>query len=428
MTSTHNEAVTLDGDGGARLYEQADELRAAGPAVRVRMPEDVVAWSVTRGDIAKQLLVHPHVSKDARKSWPGHRPGAIPWLYPWVDVISMFTSDGDDHTRLRQLTGRAFTARRIEAMRPAVEGIVTDLLDALEDRDADERVDLRAEFAHGVPSRVICDLFGVPADQRPEMLRVIGAVFATDVTPEQSEAVGKDLYRVMQTLIETKRRTPADDMTSLLLTAHEEDGDRLSETELISTLIAVIGGGSETTVALIDAAVRELLTHPDQLAAVLAEPARWTDVIDETLRLHPPIMHLPLRFATEDINLGEGVTVQAGDAILIGFGAPGRDPDVHDDPAAFHIDRADKQHLAFGHGIHYCLGAPLARLEAEVALPALFDRFPRLTLSIAPAELEPQHSFMGNDVVELPVVLGAAHRPDGAGTSVAARRLIDGGR
>lgn len=408
MTSTHTEAVTLDSDGGTRLYKQADELRAAAPAVRVRMPEDVIAWSVTRGDIVKQLLIHPHVSKDAHASWPEHQAGAIPWLYPWVDVVSMFTSDGDDHTRLRQLVGRAFTARRIEAMRPTVEAVVTGLLDALEDRGADERVDLRAEFAHGVPTRVICDLFGIPADQRPEMIRVIGSVFATDVTPEQAAAVGNDLYRAMQTLVAAKRRSPADDMTSLLLTAHEEDGDRLSETELISTLIAVIGGGFETTVSLIGAAVRELLAHPDQLAAVLGEPARWTDVIDEALRLHPPIMHLPLRYATENIDLGEGVTIRAGDAILIAFGAHGRDPGVHDDPAAFDIDRADKQHLAFGHGIHYCIGAPLARLEAEIALPALFDRFPGLTLSIAPDEVEPQHSFISNDVTELPVTLGAA--------------------
>ncbi|MFF3985236.1 cytochrome P450 [Streptomyces sp. NPDC001797] len=408
MTSIPAETVTLDSDGGGRLYEQADELRAAGPAVRVRLPEDVVAWSVTRGDVAKRLLVHPHVSKDARKSWPGHRPGAVPWLYPWVDVTSMFTSDGDDHARLRQLLGRAFTPRRIEELWPAIEAIVTDLLDALAARGAEERVDLRAGFAHGVPTRVICDLFGVPAGQRPEMLRIMGAVFATDVTPEHSAAVADDLYGAMLTLVETKRRAPADDLTSVLLTAHEEDGDRLGEAELISTLIAMIGGGSETTVSLIDAAVRELLTHPDQLAAVLAEPRRWTDVIDEALRLHPPIMHLPTRFATEDIDLGEGVTVRAGDAILIAFGAHGRDPGVHDDPAAFRIDRADKQHLAFGHGIHYCVGAPLGRLEAEIALPALFARFPRLALCIAPDDLEPQHSFIGNDLAELPVILGPA--------------------
>ncbi|MEV6949737.1 cytochrome P450 [Streptomyces sp. NPDC051172] len=406
MTSTPTETVTLD--AGRRLYDQLDELRAAGPAVRVNLPDGVVAWSVTRGDIAKELLVHPHISKDPRKSWPGHRPGDVPWLYPFVDVINMTTSDGDDHTRLKQLISKAFTARRIEAMRPGIEAVVTDLLDALERRGATERVDLRAGFAHGVPTRVICDLFGVPADQRPEMLRVMGAVFAADVTPEQSEILAQDLYRAMQSLIDTKRLMPGDDMTSVLLTAHDEDGDRLSEAELVSTLILMIGAGSETTVALIGAAVRELLTHPDQLAKVRAEPARWSDVIEEALRVHPPVMHFPLRYATADIDLGEGVVIAAGDAVIIGFGAHGRDPAVHADPAGFQIDRADKQHLAFGYGIHYCLGAPLARLEAEVALPALFERFPQLALAVAPDQLVPQHSFMGNDVVELPVTLGPA--------------------
>jgi 2-hydroxy-5-methyl-1-naphthoate 7-hydroxylase len=408
MTSTPAQAVILDSSGGRRLYEQADELRAAGPAVKVSMPQNVIAWSVTRADVARRLLTHPHVSKDARKSWPQHQPGAIPWLYPWVDVTSMFTSDGDDHKRLKQLTGRAFTPRRIEAMRPLVQTIVTGLLDSLAGRDGTERVDLRAAFAYRVPTQVICDLFGVPAGQRPEMLRVIDAVLTTDVTAEQSKAISRDLYGAMQTLIKNKRRTPGEDMTSLLLAAHEEDGDRLSETELVSTLILMIGAGSETAVALIGAAVRELLTHPDQLAAVLATPARWSDVIEETLRLHPPIMHMPLRYATQDIDLGEGITIRAGEAILIGFGAHGRDPGIHHDPAAFDIDRADKQHLAFGHGIHYCLGAPLARLEAEIALPALFKRYPRLALLGTSADLEPQRSFISTDVTALPVTLGTA--------------------
>ncbi|MEW2401358.1 cytochrome P450 [Streptomyces sp. NPDC046862] len=408
MTSTPAQAVMLDSSGGQRLYEQVDELRAAGPAVKVNMPENVIAWSVTRGDVARRLLTHPHVSKDARKSWPAYKPGAIPWLYSWVDVISMFTSDGDDHKRLKQLVGRAFTPRRIEAMRPVIQAIVTDLLDSLAGRDGTERVDLRAEFAYRVPTQLICDLFGVPADQRPEMLRVIDAVLTTDVTAEQSEAISRDLYGAMQTLIEGKRRTPDEDMTSLLLAAHEEDGDRLSEKELVSTLILMIGAGSETAVALIGAAVRELLTHPNQLAAVLAAPARWSDVIEEALRLHPPIMHMPLRYATKDIDLGEGVTIRAGETILIGFGAHGRDPGIHNDPGDFDIDRADKQHLAFGHGMHHCLGAPLARLEAEIALPALFERFPRLALLGAAGDLEPQRSFIGTDVTALPVTLGPA--------------------
>ncbi|MEU7316548.1 cytochrome P450 [Streptomyces sp. NPDC007083] len=407
MTSISPDAtpVTLESSGGVRLHEQAAELRAAGPAVRVRMPASVVAWSVTRGDVAKRLLAHRHVSKDARKSWPGYQPGAIPWLYSWVDVVSMFTSDGDDHKRLRQLVSRAFTPRRIEALRPVLTTIVTDLLDALETRGSSAVVDLRADFAYRIPTQLICDLFGVPDQQRPGMLRVIDAVLATDTTPQESQAIQHQLGTAMTRLIGTKRAEPGDDMTSDLLTVHQDDGDRLSEDELISTLILMIGAGSETAVALIDAAVRELLTHPDQLAAVVADPARWPDVIEETLRLHPPIMHLPLRYATADIDLGDGVTIHSGDLILIGFGAHGRDPHVHDEPAAFDIERADKQHLAFGHGIHYCLGAPLAKLEAEVALPALFARFPRLALAVDPADLEPQRSFIATDLTALPVHL-----------------------
>jgi cytochrome P450 len=397
--------VTLDSSGGPRLYAQADALRASGPAVRVRMPQDVIAWAVTRGDIAKKLLTHPHVSKNARTSWPGHTPGSIPWLYSWVDVISMFTSDGSDHRRLRGLVSRAFTHGQVEAMRPAVEAIVADLLDAMERQGPAVPLDLRAHFSYQVPTRVIADLFGVPEDQRPEMLRVIDSVLATDVTTEQAATIQRDLDRAMQRLIDYKRSAPGDDLTSRLLEAHEEDSDRLTHAELVSTLILMIGAGSETAVALINAAVRELLTHPDQLAAVLADPARWHDIIEETLRLHPPIMYLPLRYATADIDLGEDVTIETGDAIIIGFGAHGRDPEIHQDPDAFRIDRQDKDHMAFGHGIHYCLGAPLARLEAEVALPALFHRFPRIALARPVDDLTPQRSFIGTDVTEMPVQL-----------------------
>ena len=409
MTSSPAQSapVTLTSSGGPHLFAQADELRAAGPAVLVRMPDDVIAWAVTRGDVIKRLATHPHVSKDARTSWPSHVPGSIPWLYAWVDVVSMFTSDGDDHKRLRQLVSRAFTPGRVEAMRPVLEAIVTDLLDTLAAQDRSMPLDLRTHFSYRVPTRLICDLFGVPDDQRPEMLRVIDSVLATDVTAQEAETTKHDLYRAMQTLVDIKRDSPGEDMTSLLLAAHEQDGDRLSHIELISTLILMIGAGSETAVALINAAVRELLTHPEQLAAVLAEPARWRDVIEESLRLHPPIMYMPLRYAAQDIDLGEGVVIKEGEAIIVGFGAHGRDPGTHQDPGAFLIDRQTKEHMAFGHGIHHCLGAPLARLEAEIALPALFARFPRLALATAPEDLQPQRSFIGTDVTALPVVLNS---------------------
>ncbi|SFC62434.1 cytochrome P450 family protein [Streptomyces aidingensis] len=400
------EPLTLD-TTGRDLYAQADLLRTLGPAVPVRLPGGLTAWSVTRGDVAKRLLTHPHISKDARKSWPGYRPGAIPWLTAWVDVISMFTSDGAEHHRLKNLVSKAFTPRRIQAMRPAITAIVQDLLGSLDTMPHGETIDLRSRFAYPIPTRVICDLFGVPQDQRPDMLRVIDAVLDTSVTPEQAETIRHDLFAAMHTLLDTKRQTPGQDMTSILLAARETDGDQLSHDELISTLILMIGAGSETAVSLITHAVHELLTHTDQLRAVLVDDQRWDDVIEESLRLHPPIMHLPLRYATADIDLGDSTTIRTGDLVLIAFGAHGRDPGTHHNPETFDIDRADKQHLAFGHGIHYCLGAPLARLEARVALPALFTRFPALHLAELPGGPEPQPSFIGNDYRSLPVILTA---------------------
>ncbi|MFI1867198.1 cytochrome P450 [Streptomyces jumonjinensis] len=409
--------VKLESDGGRCLYDQVDALRAAGPAVRIQLPEGVIAWSVSRGDVVKRLLTHPGVSRDARKSVPDYRPGEVLWLATWVDLESMFTAEGSDHIRLRKLIGPAFTPRRTAAMRPAIERIVAARLDALEKLPGDAPVDLRDGFCYPVPTRVICDLFGVPDAQRDAMLKVFDLVTPTDVTREESAALGEGLTRVVMELIEAKRREPGDDLTSLLLTAHEDDGDRLTEYELVSTLSLMIGAGGQTTIALLGHAVRELLGSPAQLAAVLADPARWGDVVEETLRLHPSVMHLPLHWAKEDIDLGEGVVIRAHDAILMAFGAHGRDPAVHDAPRIFDVDRADKTHLAFGYGAHFCLGAQLARLEAEVALPALFSRFPGLALAADPERLTPKRSFIGNDMQALPVWLNHGGTTAGRGTA-----------
>ncbi|MER7203779.1 cytochrome P450 [Streptomyces sp. CB01635] len=397
--------VTVLDTTGTQLYEQADHLRAAGPATRVEMPAGLIAWSVTRGEVVTKLLVDPRVSKDARKSWPGYRLFAVPWLAAWVDVISMFTTDGDDHQRLKNLVGKAFTARRIEAMGPAIEAVVTRLLDQMETHGPGARLDLRTEFSYPVPTSVICDLFGVPEEQRPQMLKVIDSVLDSSADDDRATEIRDAMYRAMQTLIAHKRDQPGEDMTSVLLETQQAGDDPLTGDELVSTLILMIGAGSETAVSLINHAVVELAQHPDQLAAVLADPSRWDDVVEETLRKHPPIMHLPLRYATDDIDLGGNLTIRKGDLILIGFGAHGRDPEANPDPGQFNIDREDRRHLAFGHGIHFCLGAALARLEARVALPALFHRFPRLQLATQPAELQPQSSFIGNDYRSVPVKL-----------------------
>ncbi|MEU5957803.1 cytochrome P450 [Streptomyces sp. NPDC047525] len=401
---------TLGSTGGRCMYAQVDRLRKDGPAVPVRLPEGVTAWSVTRGDVVRRLLTHPGVSRNLKKNVPSYRPGSIPWLSPWVDVDSMATAEGKDHARLRKLITPAFSPRRVDAMHAPLRALIDRLLGDLAARPGGDVVDLHTAYSYRVPTEMICDLFGVPNRQRPEVLRLFRAVGQTDVSKEESIAVNDSLVAEMLGLIAAKRREPGDDLTSFLLGAHEEGGDAageqpLTEHELISTLLLMIGGGSTTTINLIDHTVRELLAHPDQLDAVKADPARWGDAIEESMRVHCPVMHLPMRWAVEDIDLGEGVRIRAGDAILICYGAHGRDPAVHEDPESFDIDRTSKDHIAFGLGAHFCPGSRLARLEAQVALPALFERFPRLELAVAPDEVEPVPTFIGNGVTSLPVYL-----------------------
>ncbi|WP_424216767.1 cytochrome P450 family protein (plasmid) [Streptomyces sp. BI20] len=399
-------AFALDLTGSA-LYSDLDRLRDAAPAVPVNLPDGIVAWSVTRGDVVRRLTTHPEVSKNGRAHWPGYRLFSIPWLALWVDPDSMLTNDGLDHQRLRALVDHAFTPRRITAMRPGVEAVVRATLDApRRAADADGVVDLRAAFCAPVPTRVICELFGMSQERSPVMVRAIDGLLDSTAPAEEVGRHRETMYAETRALIAAKREAPGEDMTSVLLAAQAEGGDRLDEGELISTLFLMIGAGSETTVSLLEHAVAELLARPELLASVRADPRLWDVVIEETLRKHPPAVHVPMRFALADIDLGEGVTIRAGDPILIGFGAHGRDPGTNPDPSLFDLDRSDRQHLSFGFGAHYCLGAPLARLEARIALPALFERYPGMSLAVKPAELRRLPSFIVNGHRELPVRLG----------------------
>jgi len=396
----------IDSGGGKCMYAQADRLRAAGPAVAVELPEGVVVWSITRGDVARFVLNHPDVSRNLKKNVPMYVPGEVPWLSPWVDVESMSTAEGREHQRLRKMVAPALTPKRIDAMKPQLAAIAATLLDELSTRPADEPVDLHAAYSQQLPTRMICDLFGVPDDLRPEVLRILRVVLNTDNVPkEESAAVFTDMNVAMRTLINGKRRAPGDDLTSFLIAARVDGEAPLNEQELVDMLLLLIGGGSQTTVSLIDHTVRELLARPDQLAIVLADPTRWPDAIEEALRVHCPVGHLPMRWAKEDIDLGEGVVIKKHDAIMVSYLAHGRDPAIHENPEVFDINREDKEHIAFGTGPHFCPGARLARLEAAVAVPALFARYPNLALAVPPDEVQPLHSFMANDVASLPVLL-----------------------
>ncbi|WP_434600575.1 cytochrome P450 family protein [Streptomyces sp. A5-4] len=391
---------------GSSLHAEAASLRAQGPATQVALPGGVVAWSVTRFAQIKALTSDRRVSRDPRRHWPALAEISDDWpLSALVLPESAFNSYGPEHRRLRGLISTAFTPRRTEALRPQVQRIVDRLITDLIAVEPGHPVDLRATFAYKVPTEVICDLFGVPSELRPWMRRVIDAALHTAASPEQAQADFLDLRSCMAALIADKRAHLDQDMTSDLITARDAEG-QLDEEQLIGTCILMVGAGSETAVNLILKAVHALLSHPDQLALLRIGTVTWGHVIEETLRTEGPIEHMPLRYAVEDIDLGEGVLIKAGDAIILGFGAAGRDPAVHGpDADTFDATRGNKEHVAFGHGPHFCLGAPLARMEADIALRALFETFPNLTLS-DPGQVPPhQESFVANGFRELSVRL-----------------------
>jgi cytochrome P450 len=399
--------VVLDVEG-KDIHAEGARIRAIGPVAPVELPGGVQGWSVTGYHAAKQVLSDPRFSKDPQK-WPAFTSGEIPQTWPligWLLMDNMTTNDGADHTRLRKLVSRAFTPRQVEATRPLIEKIVNDLLEQLGTAGPDEVVDLKGRFAAPLPARVICDMFGVPESARAAALRGAGVNVTTSITGEEAAANVEQWHDELYELAEIKRQTPGDDLTSLLLAAREEGGDRLTDEEMVGTLHLMLGAGSETLMNALSHAVIALLSRPEQRAMLESGELSWDDIIEETLRVQAPVAQLPLRFATDDVQIGD-VTIRKGDPVLMGFAAVGRDPDVHGgDAGEFDATRADKTHLSFGHGVHFCLGAPLARLELRIALPALFARFPNLSLAVPPAEMEPQGTFIMNGHRTVPVRLG----------------------
>ncbi|MFB9723255.1 cytochrome P450 family protein [Planobispora longispora] len=392
---------------GKDIHAEAHMLRAKGSATPVELPGGVTAWMVNDYATARKMLTDPRITKSARAHWPAFQSGEVPpdWeLISWVAMDNISTSWGKDHLRLRRLVGKAFTPRRVQAIKPRIVELTDQLIDALAATEPGEVVDLRESFAYPLPARLVADLIGMDETALAKTAVVIELMVDTTATPEQAAAVLAGWRGAMAEFIESKRRNPGEDIASDLIAARDEDGSRLSEPELADTIFAILGAGTETTINFLDKATTALLTHPEQREMVTSGRVSWKEVLEETLRAEAPLASLPLRFAADDIEL-DGITIRKGEPILINYTGVGRDPALHHDPDAFDVTRADKEHISFGYGPHYCLGAGIARLIGEIGLSTLFERFPDLSLAVPAEELQPLPTFIMNGHRSLPVRL-----------------------
>ena len=389
------------------LDGETEKLRNSVPLARIELL-GVPAWTVTRHAEARRLLVDPRLVKDL-DAWGLWQSGEVTHAWPLIGMIdagrSMFTVDGEEHRRLRTKTSQALTPRRLEAIRPDIEKFTEELLDALAERGEEGVVDLKAVFAQPLPMKVVGLLMGVDEALHPMLTRQYKAFFSMLTPQEDRLALLAELDVFYTQLVREKTAHPTDDLTSALILA-EEGGEPLTEEEVVGNLKAMVAAGHETTIGLILNAVRALLAHPGQLRMVLDGKIPWETVIEETLRWDTPTTHLLMRFATEDVQVGEQV-IAKGEGVVISYRAIGRDTDQHgDDADAFDITRPTPiRHMTFGHGPHICPGAALSRVEAGIALPALFGRFPDLKLAIEDDEIRKLPVMTQNDMEAFPVLL-----------------------
>jgi len=384
-------------------YSLYRRLRDEAPVRQAIMPRGLKVWLVTRYADAREALADPALHKDMRQVNELFRRHSTlegqTELFGQDLASHMLNSDPPDHTRLRKLVAKAFTMRRVELMRPRIAEITDDLLAGLAGQ---HEVDLVDSFAFPLPVTVICELLGVPHADRDDFREWSNTLLSADVI-ESVQSAARSMAAYLSRLVGGKRDNPADDMLTALVQA-SEDGDRLSEAELVSMAFLLLVAGHETTVNLIANGMLALLRNPDQLAALRADPALLPGAVEEFLRYESPVSHATLRYTTAPVTLA-GVEIPADEFVLISLGAANRDGDRFADPDRLDISRAAGGHLAFGHGIHFCLGAPLARLEGQIAIGRLIDRFPGLGLAADPGELRWRNSTLLRGLESLPVRL-----------------------
>ena len=370
---------------------------------------------ITRYDDVIATLLDHRVSSDPRSVMTPEQQKKLPPIPEELRPLSrsLLTVDPPDHSRLRKLIQPSFTPRAMEPLRSRIQQIAEDLLDAAERAAAERgesrperRMDLIAEFAYPLPVKVISDMLGIPLEDR-EMVRgwtenLLTGNRGRGLADAESRARLREFTDYLRRLFVAKRKQPADDMISQLLRI-EEDGDTLSEEETLSTVFILYLAGHVTTVNLIGNGVYALLSHPDQLAKLKANPGLVKGVVEETLRYWGPFEVIAQRVAKEDVEVA-GTHIPKGEPMMVGLASANRDPARFPHPDLFDITRqeADK-HVAFGKGIHMCVGAPLARMEGQIAFETLFRRMPELRLALPIEELRWSNSIL-RGFAKLPVL------------------------
>ena len=376
-------------------------LRESRPVAPVPLAGRGRAWFITRDADVRAALADPRLANDVR-----HFPGGArqrPSEAAGGVHAHLLNTDPPVHTRLRRLVWKAFTPRRVARLRPRVQEIAAGLLDEME--AAGGVTDLLAAYGRPLPGAVLCELLGVPEADRGW----ISAAVEDYATPGEADRVTRLLAAYLTELIAARRADPRDDLLSALALVRDDvsedgSGDGLTDTEARSLAFQIIMGGFGTTVNLIGNGTLALLSHPRELARLRADPSLLPAAVEELLRFTSPLNHATDRFTTQDMTVGD-VVIPAGEWVFMAISSANRDPDRFPDPDRLDLGRDTTGHLAFGHGIHYCLGASLARVEAEVALGALLARFPALSLAVPPAELRWRPESLMHGLEALPVRL-----------------------
>ena len=387
-------------------------LREHSPVHRTRLPNGVEAYLVTRHEDVKSVLADPRLSKNAATSFPGWTPGrtGIPGEHRSGVAAHLLNLDPPDHTRLRRLVAKAFTPRRVAEFEPRVVDIADRLLDAF---DPAGPVDLVRAYAFPLPVIVICEMLGVPPEDQSIFHEwAAGTIDRSGPRGGVARSV-KQVRGYLKQLIHKKRLAladdpAADDLLAALVRASDH-GEHLTEDEAAAMAFILLFAGFETTSGLIGNGTLALLQNPDQLAKLIADPGLLEPAVEELLRFDGPVEFATWRFTTEPVTIG-GVGVPAGEPVLAVLAAADRDPGRFPDPDRLDLSRSAAGHLALGHGIHFCLGAPLARLEGRVAFARLFGRFPGLALAAPAADLRWHSGLIMRGLHELPVVTGEGAR------------------